>query len=61
MTPLDIETINELKTQRIEKLLEQVLLDTVLSTLYKLAEIQKQKPRSVCYKSDCPARDEIPF
>lgn len=61
MPPLDAETIKDLKSQQSMALLEQLLTDTVLNVLYRLAERQKQLPQLICYKSDCLLRDEIPF
>lgn len=61
MENLDPETIKNLKTQRITELIEQVLTDTTLAVLYRLADKSKLRPPVICYKSDCPMRDNIPF
>jgi hypothetical protein len=61
MEPLDHQTIKDLKTQRITDLIEQVLTDTALAVLYRLAENRKLCPSVICYKHDCPLRDDIPF
>ena len=62
MVTIDIEDLNEQKMQRIAAMLEQLLLDTALSVLDKLSEQQKgQELTSICYKSGCPSRDQIPF
>jgi hypothetical protein len=61
MENLDPETIKNLKTQRIADLIEQVLTDTALAVLYRLADNRKLRPPVICYKSDCPMRDNIPF
>jgi hypothetical protein len=61
MRLLDTEAFCEQKIERIEAMLEQLALDTILSVLYKISEKREQLPRVVCYKSDCPGRDEIPF
>jgi len=61
MEKLDQETIKELKTQLITDLIEQVLTDTALTVLYRLAENRKLRPPVICYKDNCPLRDNIPF
>lgn len=61
MESLDPNTIKELKAQRITDLIEQVLIDTALAVLYRLAENRKLQPPVMCYKDDCPMRDNIPF
>jgi hypothetical protein len=58
---LDEETIKDLKTQRITDLFEQVLTDTALAVLYRLSDNRKLRPPVICYKHDCPLRDDIPF
>lgn len=58
---MDDETINGLKTQRTAELLQQVLIDTALAVVYRVAENQKLRPQAICYKPDCPMRDSIPF
>jgi hypothetical protein len=55
------EEIQTLKMQRIETLLEQALLDTALAVLYTLSEKQKRLRESICFKTDCPMRDDILF
>jgi hypothetical protein len=55
------EEIQALKLQRIETLLEQTLLDTALSVLYSLAEKQIHLRKSICFKTDCPMRDDSMF
>lgn len=61
MENLDSETIKNLKTQLIADLIQQVLTDTALSVLYRLADNRKLRPPVICYRSDCPMRDNIPF
>ena len=61
MEKLDHETIKELKVQLITDLIEQVLTDTALAVLYRLAENRKLRPPVICYKNNCPMRDNIPF
>ena len=59
MSTLSAEDVRQLKTERIATLLEQTLLDTVLSILCRLSE--HQRPLPICYKTDCSMRDDIPF
>ncbi|MGB8720651.1 MAG: hypothetical protein WCD46_15200 [Desulfobacterales bacterium] len=61
MEKLDQETIKELKVQLITDLIEQVLTDTAMAVLYRLAENRKLRPPVICYKDNCPMRDNIPF
>jgi hypothetical protein len=61
MPTLDEETIKELKSQKIADLLEEILTNAALDVLSRLAQRQKLPPSTTCYKTDCPARDEIPF
>ena len=55
------EEIQALKLQRIETLVEQTLLDTALSVLSSLSEKQMRLRESICFKTDCPMRDDIMF
>lgn len=57
----DTEDFSEQKLDRIETMIEEFALDTVLSILHRISEKRKQLPKVICYKSDCPLRDEIPF
>ena len=58
----DTEDFSEQKLERIETMIEDLALDTVLSVLYRISEKRKQLPgKVICYKSDCPLRDDIPF
>ncbi|MFZ0725258.1 MAG: hypothetical protein WAM61_05670 [Desulfobacterales bacterium] len=57
----DTEDFSEQKLERIETMIEDLALDTLLSVLYKISEKRKQLPQVICYKSDCPLRDDIPF
>ena len=61
MEHLDHQTINDLKTQRITDLIDQVVTDTALAVLNRLADKKKHCSRVICYKHDCPLRDDIPF
>jgi len=58
---IDEETTKELKMQRITDLIEQVLTDTALAVLYRLADNRKLRPPVICYQKDCSMRDNIPF
>jgi len=58
---LNTEDFSEQKLERIEAMIEDLALDTVLSILYRISEKRKQLPQVICYKSDCPLRDDIPF
>ena len=58
---LDTQAFSDQKIERIEAMLEQLALDTVLSVLYRISEKRKQLPQVICYKSDCPLRNDIPF
>ena len=58
---MDEETIKDLKTQRMTDLIEQVLIDTALVVLHRLADNRKPHPSGICYKEDCSMRDNIPF
>ena len=55
------EDINAQIMDRIGALLEQLILQKVVDALYSLIERQRLLPRSICYKPDCPMRDDIPF
>ena len=58
---IDEETTKNPKMQRITDLIEQVPTDTALAVLYRLADNRKLLPPVICYKQDCPMRDNIPF
>lgn len=57
----DVETFSEQKIERIEAMIEDLALDAVLSVLYRISEKRRQLSQMICYKSDCPLRDSIPF
>ncbi len=62
METLEIEDGNDEKIQRIAVMLEQLLLDTALSVLDRLSQqFNGQEQASLCYKTSCPSRDDIPF
>ena len=54
-------SFKEQKMDRIQAMLEQLVLDTILSVLDKIAEKRTQSPQCLCYRSDCKLRDDIPF
>jgi len=58
---LETGEITEHKTRKIADLLEQLVLDMFLSALGKICEKQEQARESICYKTNCPMRDDIPF
>ena len=61
MQTLEPENINAQIMDRIGALLEQLILHKVVDALYAMIEKQRQHPKSICYKPDCPMRDDIPF
>lgn len=61
MGPLSTSSFNEQKMDRILAMLEQVVLDLVLSVLDRITEKHSNSPQCLCYRSDCQSRDDIPF
>jgi hypothetical protein len=57
----DIEDLSDQKLERIEAIMEDLALDTVLSVLYRILEKRQQRPQVICYKTNCSERDNIPF
>ncbi len=57
---LTLDDIAEMKMHKIALLIEKTLLNTTLAVLHRLDENQSQQ-QYICYKSDCPMRDDIPF
>jgi hypothetical protein len=55
------EEISAHKMGRLEDMIEQLVFDTLLAVLNKIGENQAQVRQTICYKSDCPLRDDIPF
>jgi len=47
--------------ERIEKLIQQTILETIFDFLNQMIAHKKSLRPPVCYKSDCQNRDEIPF
>ncbi|BBO87612.1 hypothetical protein [Desulfosarcina ovata] len=48
-------------TERIEELIERLLLETAFDFLNRMLENKKNIRTPVCYRSDCHGRDKIPF
>ena len=51
----------ELKKQRIADMLEQLILDTILSVLDELLDRNNRAPYLTCHKLECPEREREPF
>lgn len=47
-------------TEKIEEMIERIILETVMNLMDRFLDTRKSL-RPVCYRSDCPKRDEIPF
>jgi len=47
--------------ERIEEMIERVVLETVFNLLGRFLDNKKSQRPPVCYRSDCQRRDEIPF
>ena len=47
--------------ERIEDMIERVVLETVFNLLEKFLDNKKSLRPPVCYRSDCQRRDDIPF
>ena len=58
---LEIEEITEQKISNIENMLEQLILDSLLAALRKIYDNHEQTRQAICYKTNCPMRDDIPF
>jgi len=61
MKTLDAETVKDLKSEKLADLLEEILIDTALDILNRLAQRYNGQSLTVCYRTDCPSRDNIPF
>ena len=65
MPSLEAEQAIEEKMDTIEEVLEELLLDAIISVLLKISErnqvLVKQYRPWKCYRTDCQKRDEIPF
>lgn len=58
---MDSETVKDLKSEKLADLLEQVLINTALDILFRIAQRHEGQSLMACYRSDCPCRDNIPF
>ena len=61
MTELDYEETAEQKMNHIETLIMRIILDIIISASYKILEDRKTASENICYRSNCPMRDLIPF
>jgi hypothetical protein len=61
MTTMDSETVKDLKSEKLADLLEEVLINTALDILLQVSRRYEGKALMICYRSDCPSRDNIPF
>ena len=65
MTSLETQQAIEEKMDTIEEVLEELLLDAIISVLLKISErnqvLVKQYRPWKCYRTDCEKRDDIPF
>ncbi len=65
MPSLETEQAIEEKMDTIKDILEELLLDAIISVLIKTSErnqvLVKQYRPWKCYRTDCDKRDDIPF
>ena len=65
MPSLETQQAIEEKMDTIEEVLEELLLDAIISVLLKISErnqeLVKQHRSCKCYRTDCDKRDDIPF
>ena len=65
MSSLQTEQAIEEKMDTIEEILEELLLDAIISALIKISErnevFAKQYRPWKCYRTNCDKRDDIPF
>lgn len=61
MMDLEHDEMCEQKKQRIADLLEQFILDTVMSTMKELIKRRNGIHSVSCYKFGCTERENIPF
>ena len=65
MSSLQTEQAIEEKMDTIEEILEELLLDAIISVLIKISErnemFAKQYRPWKCYRTNCDKRDDIPF
>ena len=65
MPSLETQQAIEEKMDTIEEVLEELLLDAIISVLLKISErnqvlVKRYRPWN-CYRTDCDKRDDIPF
>ena len=65
MPSLETQQAIEEKIDTIEEVLEELLLDAIISVLLKTSErnqvlVKQHRPWN-CYRTDCDKRDDIPF
>ncbi len=65
MPSLETQQAIEEKMDTIKDILEELLLDVIISVLIKISErnqvLVKQYRPWKCYRTDCDKRDDIPF
>ena len=61
MESTEIDVVCDEKLDRIEGMLENLLLTTILNVLNQLHKKQQRLPLPLCYNTDCQSRDNIPF
>ena len=61
MPTLDAEIVKDLKSEKLADLLQEVLIDTAMDILTRLTQRREGQSLTICYRSDCPSRDNIPF
>ena len=65
MSSIETQQAIEEKMDTIEEVLEELLLDAIISVLLKISErnqvlVKQYRPWN-CYRTDCDKRDDIPF
>ena len=65
MPSIETQHAIEEKMDTIEEVLEELLLDAIISVLLKISErnqvlVKQHRPWN-CYRTDCDKRDDIPF
>ena len=65
MPSLETKQAIEEKMDTIEEVLEELVLDAIISVLLKISErnqvlVKQYRPWN-CYRTDCEKRDDIPF
>ena len=65
MSSIETQQAIEEKMDTIEEVLQELLLDAIISVLLKISErnqvlVKQYRPWN-CYHTDCEKRDDIPF